>query len=92
MSHLSQLDYWVYVLQNPLGKFYVGLTSNLVIRLQQHNSGVSKWTKKHGPWVLVWQQGPMNLSSARKLESRLKKQKGGNGFFEITGLPPHSGS
>jgi hypothetical protein len=30
----------------------------------------------------------MSLSEARKLENFLKRQKGGNGFHEYTGLPP----
>ena len=34
----------------------------------------------------------MSLSEARKLENFLKRQKGGRGFFEFTGLPRSSGS
>jgi len=36
----------------------------------------------------------MSLSDARKLENLLKRQKGGDGFYKITGLsrPPKAGS
>ena len=83
---MAKEKYWVYVLRNPAGKCYTGLTDDVGRRLQQHNTGVSKWTKKHRPWTLVWQQGPMKLGEARKLENLLKRQKGGNGFYTPTGL------
>lgn len=83
---MTSENYWVYVLRNPAGKFYIGLTADVNCRLQQHNSGVSTWTKKNGPWELLWQKGPMTLTDARKLENWLKRQKGGNGFYRFTGL------
>jgi putative endonuclease len=78
--------YRVYVLQNPEGKYYIGLSENPAQRLIQHNSGVSQWTRNRGPWRLVWQGDPMTLSDARKLENQLKRQKGGRGFYQLTGL------
>ena len=39
-----------------------------------------------GPWSLVSQSEEMSLSDARKLEILLKRQKGGDGFYKITGL------
>ena len=36
---------WVYVVQNAEGRFYVGMTTHLEERLNDHNSGVSTWTK-----------------------------------------------
>jgi putative endonuclease len=79
--------YRVYVIQNLAGRFYIGLSEDVVVRLQQHNEGVSKWTKQRGPWKLVWQSAAMTLSEARKLEIFLKRQKGGNNFYAFTGLP-----
>lgn len=84
--------YFVYVLRNPAMKRYIGLTADISKRLEQHNAGASKWTSRNGPWELVWQQGPMRLTEARKLENRLKRQKGGIGFRALTGLRPSSGS
>ena len=78
--------YQVYVLQNPGGKFYVGLSENVRVRLHQHNQGISNWTRKHRPWSLVWTSESLSLSEARRLENRLKRQKGGIGFRSLTGL------
>ena len=78
--------YQVYVLRNPKGQFYIGLSENVPTRVQQHNEGMSKWTRGKGPWALVWESSRLNLSEARKLENLLKRQKGGSGFYRITGL------
>ncbi|MEO8043388.1 MAG: GIY-YIG nuclease family protein [Spartobacteria bacterium] len=77
--------YRVYVLLNKQARRYIGLTENLERRLQDHNAGVSKWTKSRGPWKLVWHSEPMSLSDARKLENQLKRQKGGRGLDHIIG-------
>jgi putative endonuclease len=79
--------YQVYVLLNLHGRFYIGLSDDVGRRVSQHNSGVSQWTASRGPWKLVWSSDSLSLSDARKLENRLKRQKGGAEFFEITGLP-----
>jgi putative endonuclease len=84
--------YQVYVLRNPSGKFYIGLSENVAVRLAQHNSGISKWTKAWVPWTLVWSSNLLSLSEARKLENFLKRQKGGDGFYKRTGLVRSSGS
>jgi Predicted endonuclease containing a URI domain len=45
--------YQVYVLRNPKGQFYIGLSENVPTRVLQHNEGMSKWTRGKGPWALV---------------------------------------
>ena len=80
------MNYQVYVIQNPQGSHYIGLSEDVAVRLAQHNSGVSKWTKNRGRWVLVWTSLTLSLSEARKLENYLKRQKGGQGFYDFTGL------
>ena len=84
--------YRVYVLQNREGKFYIGITDDVARRIRQHNSGDSKWTKAKGPWKLVWQSDELSLSEARKLENRLKRQKGGHGLFHLVEVRRSSGS
>jgi putative endonuclease len=81
--------YRVYVLQNPEGRFYIGLSEDIRKRIDQHNLGESKWTRGKGPWTLSWQSEVMNLSAARKLENKLKRQGRGKGFYSITGLQRH---
>jgi len=77
----------VYVLQNPKKLRYIGFTENVAIRVEQHNSGMTASTRAKGPWELIWQSDQLELADARTLESNLKRQKGGNGFYQITGLP-----
>jgi putative endonuclease len=79
--------YRVYVIENSEGRRYIGLSEDVRHRLEDHNSGVSRWTKYRGPWVLLWTSEAMSLSDARKLENTLKRQGRGSGFYTITGLP-----
>ena len=85
-----QTFYYIYVLRNIARKHYIGVTEDLQRRLIQHNFGVSTWTRSRGPWEMVWNSPPLSLSQARKLEIFLKKQKGGIGFYNYTGLPRFS--
>ena len=86
----NQRPYSVYVLWSDAGnRFYTGVTEDVAQRLEQHNTAVSKWTKRYaGSWQLVWQEQFPSLGEARKFENRLKKQRGGKGFFTLTGLCP----
>ncbi len=83
---MSTKPYFCYILWSNIGKkFYIGVTENVKLRLDQHNAGISKWTKRYaGTWKLVWTNEFQNLSDARKFENKLKKQKGGTGFWELT--------
>jgi putative endonuclease len=70
--------FWVYILQNPEGRFYVGHTDNLGNRVVSHNridkiSG--KFTRKNGPWVLVWSEQHPERSSAMRREREIKDWK-----------------
>ena len=53
---------------------------------------MAEWTKNRGPWDLVWTSEAMSLTEARRFENYLKRQKGGNGFYQATGLSRKSGS
>ena len=83
-------EYSVYVLWSPTGRrFYVGVTGDVVKRLDEHNAGVSKWTSRYaGTWVVVCKKAFPGLGAARRYENLLKRQKGGQGFFLHTGLDP----
>jgi len=81
------VSYRVYVIRNREGKFYIGLSNDTYNRVNQHNAGESKWTRGKGPWTLIWQGEEMVFSDARKLELLLKRQKGGDGFCRMIGLP-----
>ena len=86
------MTYRVYVIQNREEQFYVGLSEHVARRVEQHNTGQSRWTKGRGPWTIVWQSDKLSLSEARKLENRLKRQKSGHGLFHLVGVRRSSGS
>ena len=46
---------YVYLLQSVAfpGERYIGITSDLNRRLEEHNSGKSNHTSKYGPWKIV---------------------------------------
>jgi len=84
---MTNQAYWVYVLWSPSQRcFYIGISEDPDLRLTQHNAGASKWTKGKGPWQMIWRQATASLTAARNLENLLKRQKGGAGFFQLTGL------
>ena len=86
--------YYCYVVWSSTGhKYYIGVTDDPSRRVADHNAGISKWTKRYaGSWQLIWQKNFSTLSDARKFESLLKRQKGGSGFYKLTGLPKPAGS
>jgi len=73
----NEEKFWVYILENPSGGFYIGQTSNLQKRVSEHNTSVvrSKYTAKHGPWRLVWSECFSSRSRAMLLERQIKKMK-----------------
>jgi predicted GIY-YIG superfamily endonuclease len=72
------MTFWVYILRNPEGGFYIGHTDNLVVRIGSHNrkdkiSG--KFTRKNGPWELVWSEEHSNRADATRRERQIKSWK-----------------
>ena len=62
----SNKPHWVYVIQNPEGRFYIGTSIDPENRLTQHNKEKSKWTRHHLPWHLVWTKRCLSLTEALK--------------------------
>lgn len=70
--------FWVYVLENPQGRFYIGHTEDLPQRLQSHNDTGpihGKFTRKHGPWELVWSEEHPTRAGAMARERQIKRMK-----------------
>ena len=69
--------YFVYVLMSSKdGRFYVGMTTNVENRLQEHNGGKTKSTKGFTPWELFFVEKYSTRVEARAREIYLK---GGSG-------------
>ena len=67
--------YYVYVLQNPDGRLYIGFTADLEKRVRQHQENKGGWTRGRGPWELVQWETYDNRSEAMRRERKLKQGK-----------------
>ena len=70
--------FWVYILQNPESRFYVGHTEDVSRRLRQHNEarpGSGKYTNKNGPWTLMWSEPHPSRTLAMAREKEIKSWK-----------------
>jgi predicted GIY-YIG superfamily endonuclease len=68
----------VYILQNPKGHFYVGHTDDLATRVASHNRTdkvYGKFTRKNGPWILLWSEQHCDRPSAARRERQIKSWK-----------------
>lgn len=68
--------YTVYVVVSSEGYRYTGFTSDLLKRLDQHNSGVSRWTRRGTNWQLVYTEEYSDKAQAIKRERWLKSGHG----------------
>ena len=64
--------YYVYVLQNEEGGKYIGYTSNLKRRFEEHNQGLNQSTKGH-KWNLIYYEAFRSETDARRREVKLKQ-------------------
>ncbi len=70
------MTYHAYVLINTEGLFYKGSTNDLQKRINEHNTGVSKYTKRKGPWKLFYSEVFETRREAVKRELFFKSGKG----------------
>ncbi len=67
------MKFFVYAIKSQLdGRIYVGFTSDIDRRLQEHNSGKTKSTKGFKPWKLIYFEECIGRVEARKREKYLK--------------------
>ena len=69
------MPFFVYILRNHEGRYYIGQTSDLLLRMQRHNTGRVFLTKRHGPGELVHSKQFKARSEAMAQERRLKGLK-----------------
>ena len=73
--------YYIYILYSPIhDKYYVGYTSNIAARLDQHNNSLrNTFTSKYRPWRLAALFESSNSEGeTMKIEKFIKKQKSRN--------------
>ena len=68
------MDYYVYIIQSEtFGIYYKGYTTNPELRLDEHNTGKSRYTSDKGPWKLVYLEKMKDKRSALIRERQLKR-------------------
>ena len=74
--------FYVYLLRSDKNdKFYIGYSSDLRQRLQQHNQGQNISTKSGIPWQLVYYEAFQTKALAMERERKLKRY--GKGLVEL---------
>lgn len=69
--------FYVYLIESlKAGERYVGMTSDVERRLEEHNSGKSAHTSKYVPWRLVTYVAFTNPPKAEAFERYLKSGSG----------------
>jgi putative endonuclease len=67
--------HYVYLLKDRLGKLYIGYTSNLKRRLQEHARGRSKYLFLRRPVRLIYYEAYLSKIDAKERERKLKEFK-----------------
>ena len=67
------MSYFVYVLYSAgIGRYYIGSTANVDVRLAAHNAGRVRSTKSGRPWMRIWEEALPDRAAARRRERYLK--------------------
>ena len=75
--------FYTYIIESVSKSWYYGHTNNVELRLHQHNTGQSKWTKGKGPWRVIFLRPFASNLEANRFELYLKKLKN-KGYIKIT--------
>ncbi len=69
------MAYFVYILECNDGSLYTGITTDVVKRLDEHNSSEkgAKYTKARRPVKLLYSESSTNRSTASKREYEIKR-------------------
>jgi len=72
----SLIMFYTYVIESQKSGYrYTGTTNDLRKRFNQHNQGLSTWTKQRGPWKLIY-YACLNEKDALAREKYLKSGMG----------------
>ena len=78
------MPYYVYILRSKKdNRYYIGSTSNVIARLNFHNSGLQRSTKNRIPFGLVLFEEYNSKEEALKRERQIKSWKGGEAFQKL---------
>jgi putative endonuclease len=66
------MNYSYVLLSEQDGRFYIGSTGDLRVRLQKHGSGAVRSTAHRRPLRLIYYEGCLSIDDARRRERYLK--------------------
>ncbi len=70
------MKYFLYILfSKNLDRYYIGVTKEISIRLQEHLWNHSGFTSKAKHWILVYQESFPSKADALKREKQIKNWK-----------------
>ncbi len=76
--------YFVYILRSLKdGSLYIGYTKDLERRLEEHNNGRSRFTRKKIPWEIFYYELYQLKGEAIKRERFLKGQRNTSFYMEL---------
>jgi putative endonuclease len=78
------MAFFLYILRNPDGRYYIGQTSDLYLRIQRHNEDKVFSTKNRGPWEIAYSRSFQSRSEAMTEEKRLKALKSKRELDKLT--------
>lgn len=68
--------FYTYILKSERnGSYYVGSSMDVTKRIQLHNKGLVRSTKRYTPWKVIYTEEYKTLSEARKRELQIKSWK-----------------
>lgn len=76
--------YFVYILKSIKDqKHYIGYTTDLKRRLEDHNRGKSQSVRNRGPFEIIYQETCSTKQKAIVRERQIKSYKGGEAFKKL---------
>jgi putative endonuclease len=86
------MHYLYIIYSRSADKYYVGVTGNVKQRLDQHNNSErDTFTSKYRPWELLAVYSCKDMSTARTIESFIKRQKSRNLLRRLASNEPLTG-
>ena len=77
------MEFYVYILESELdSSLYIGHTNNIERRLEEHNEGISRYTKSKRPWKLIYKEAFYTRGEAMRFEKKLKSWRNREYIFE----------
>ena len=68
--------WFLYIIySSSIDRYYVGVSSDITIRIERHNAGWGRYTKRGIPWVLKYKEEYESKSDAIKRENEIKRKK-----------------